>query len=74
MAEWVDLARRVEDLGYAGLGIADHLDAQLGPITALAAAASVTERITLGAMVFCNDLRHPAVLAKEIATLDELSG
>ncbi|MCU1352550.1 MAG: hypothetical protein JWM05_1759, partial [Acidimicrobiales bacterium] len=42
--------------------------------TALAAAASVTERITLGAMVFCNDLRHPAVLAKEIATLDELSG
>ena len=72
--EWLELARRAEDLGYAGLGIADHFDLQLGPVAALAAAAMVTEHLTLGAMVFCNDFRHPAVLAKEVATLDQLSG
>jgi len=72
-AEWLDLARRAEDLGYAGLGIADHFDLQLGPVAALAAAALVTDHLTLGAMVFCNDFRHPALLAKEVATLDQLS-
>lgn len=72
-AEWLDLARRVEDLGYAGIGIADHFDLQLGPVAALTAAAMVTERLTLGAMVFCNDFRHPALLAKEVATLDQVS-
>ncbi len=71
--EWLDLARMAEDLGYGGIGIADHLDDQLGPLTALTAAALVTDRLLLGAMVFCNDLRHPAVLAKELATLDQLS-
>ena len=72
--EWLDVARRAEDLGYAGLGIADHFDLQLGPVAALAAAAMVTDHLTLGAMVFCNDFRHPAQLAKEVATLDQLSG
>lgn len=72
-AGWRDLARRIEDLGYYRLTVSDHLDDQLAPIAALMAAADATSTIRVGALVFCNDYRHPAVLAKEAATLDILS-
>ncbi len=71
---WRDHARRAEDLGYAGLTVADHFDAGLGPVAALMAAADATDTLRIGALVFCNDYRHPAVLAQEVATLDVLSG
>jgi probable F420-dependent oxidoreductase len=72
-ARWRDLARRVEDLGYHRLTVSDHLDDQLSPVAALMAAADATTTLRIGALVFCNDYRHPAVLAKEAATLDILS-
>jgi probable F420-dependent oxidoreductase len=72
-AGWRDLARRVEDLGFDTLTVADHLDDQLAAIPAIAAAAGATSTLRLGAMVLCNDYRHPVVLAKETATLDVLS-
>jgi probable F420-dependent oxidoreductase len=72
-AGWRDLARRVEALGYHRLTVSDHLDDQLAPIAALMAAADATTTLRVGALVFCNDYRHPAVLAKEAATLDVLS-
>jgi probable F420-dependent oxidoreductase len=72
-AEWRSLCRRAEDLGYAGISISDHFSAQLAPIPALAAAAAVTERVRLGFNVLANDFRHPAMLAKELATIDVLS-
>ena len=53
--------------------MSDHLDDQLAPIAALMAAADATTTVRIGALVFCNDYRHPAVLAKEAATLDVLS-
>ncbi len=71
--DWAGFARRVEELGYSSLTLPDHLDHQLAPVPALAAAAMVTRRLQLGAMVWCNDFRHPAMLAKELATLDVLS-
>jgi probable F420-dependent oxidoreductase len=71
---WAALARRVEDLGYATLTIADHLDDQLAPVPALVAAGDATTTLRIGALVFCNDYRHPVVLAKEAATIDALSG
>ena len=71
---WRDHARRAEDLGYSAITVADHFGAGLGPITALMAAADATETLRIGALVFCNDFRHPAVLAQEAATLDVLSG
>uniref|UniRef100_UPI001C6068F7 TIGR03621 family F420-dependent LLM class oxidoreductase n=1 Tax=Nonomuraea rhizosphaerae TaxID=2665663 RepID=UPI001C6068F7 len=43
------------------------------PAAALAAAAAATTRLRVGTLVFANDFRHPAVLAKETATLDLLS-
>lgn len=74
IAEFTDLARRAEDLGYHAVTIADHFDGQVGPIVALAAAAQVTTTLHLGTLVLSNDYRHPVVAAKEIASLDELSG
>jgi probable F420-dependent oxidoreductase len=47
---------------------------QLAPVTALATAAAATKTLRVGSLVICNDYRHPAVLAKEVATLDLLSG
>jgi probable F420-dependent oxidoreductase len=70
----VERCRRAERLGYSGISISDHLSGQLAPLVALAAAAQVTERVTLGMNVLANDFRHPAMLAKELATLDLLSG
>ncbi len=74
VAEVVDVARRAEDLGYHALTIADHLDTQVGPLTTLAAAAQATTTLRVGTLVLSNDYRHPVVLAKEIASLDQLSG
>jgi probable F420-dependent oxidoreductase len=72
-AEWLALAQKAEDLGYATLLMPDHLPGQLSPLPALASAAAVTSDIRLGTLVAANDFRHPAMLAKEAATLDLLS-
>jgi probable F420-dependent oxidoreductase len=73
-AAWTDLASRVEALGYSSLALPDHFTDQLAPIPAMAAAAAATTDLRVGALVFGNDYRHPVVLAKEIATVDLLSG
>ena len=71
---WRDVARRVEDLGWSTLTIADHFDDNFAPLPALMAAANVTQTLRVGSMVLGNDYRHPVVLAKEAATLDVLTG
>jgi probable F420-dependent oxidoreductase len=73
-AELTATARRAEAIGYHELVIPDHLIPQLGPIAAMAWIAAATERLRIAAFVFNNDLRHPAVLAQELASLDVLSG
>lgn len=73
-AEVAEHARRAESIGYHELVVPDHLIPQLGPISAMAWLAQATERVRLAAFVFNNDLRHPAVLAQELASLDVLSG
>lgn len=67
-------ARRAESLGYSVLMMPDHLVGQYAPIPLLAAAAMATETLRVGTFVFNNNLRHPAVLAQDLATLDRLSG
>ncbi|HEX4778052.1 MAG TPA: TIGR03621 family F420-dependent LLM class oxidoreductase [Acidimicrobiia bacterium] len=71
---WADTAREVEALGYSTLFVPDHFDEGLGPIAALAAASSVTTGLRVGTLVLDCDFRHPAVLARELASVDVLSG
>jgi probable F420-dependent oxidoreductase len=67
-------ARRAEGLGYSGLVMPDHLMAQYAPVPFLMAVAAATQRLRVGTFVFNNNLRHPAVLAQDLATVDRLSG
>jgi probable F420-dependent oxidoreductase len=72
--EWAATARKVEDLGFDTLFMPDHFGDQLAPVPALMAAAAATTELRVGTLVFDNDYKHPVVLAKELATLDRLSG
>jgi F420-dependent oxidoreductase-like protein len=78
------IAMDAEGAGLASLWVMDHFFqiSQVGPpedpmlegYTALAYAAAVTERITLGTMVTGVTYRHPGVLVKTVTSLDVLSG
>ena len=85
--QWTGLARRAEDLGYSTLFTTDHYfgpgdisdssghrPVDVAPLTAMTAAAMATTGLRVGCRVFCVDYHHPVVLAKELATLDMLSG
>lgn len=70
--EWRSLSRRVEDLGYSTLLVADHYMNPMacGPLMMMAATSTTTLRV--GSYVYNNDFRSPALLAKEVATIDVL--
>ena len=70
----VATAQRAEELGFHSVTVPDHLDDQPAPLIALTAVAASTSTIRLLPLVLANDYRHPVVLAKELATLDVLSG
>jgi probable F420-dependent oxidoreductase len=73
-ADWSDLARKVEDLGYSTLFMPDHfVDTELAPMVGIAFAAAATTRLRVGMLVLGNDYKHPAITAKEAATVDVLS-
>jgi probable F420-dependent oxidoreductase len=67
-------ARRAEAMGIDVLVIPDHLIEQLAPVPAMATIAAATQSLRVGTFVINNDLRHPAVLAQDLASLDVLSG
>lgn len=71
--ELVDTARQAEAIGYSALVLPDHLIEQHAPIPVLATVAAATERLRIGTFVLNVDLRHPVVLAQELASLDVLS-
>jgi probable F420-dependent oxidoreductase len=73
-AAWAALVRQAEDSGFDVISLPDHLGEQFAPLPALTAAACATTRLRLSMFVLANDMRHPGVLAKEVATLDVLSG
>ena len=70
---WADSARKLESLGYSTLVVPDHFHQGLGPLTAMATAAAATSTLKVSSMVMNTDLRHPAVLARELASIDILS-
>lgn len=69
-----ETARRAEAIGIGTLVVPDHLIQQLGPIAGMTAIAAVSDRLRVSGFVLNNDLRHPAVLAQELASIDVLSG
>ncbi len=76
-AEAGDLAERVEGLGFDSIWTPDHLSFSqpiLDPFTVLGIYAARTKRLLLGTGVFLLPLRHPALVAKQAASLDWLSG
>ena len=72
-SEWRDKARKLEDLGFSTLFMPDHFGEELAPLPAIAMAAAHTTTLRVGSLVFDNDYKHPAILAKEAATIDLLS-
>ena len=69
----LDSARTVEALGYSTFGLADHFVRPLAPLIAGQAVADATTTLRVTQTVLAQDFREPAVLAKELATLDVLS-
>jgi probable F420-dependent oxidoreductase len=73
-AELTSLARKAEAVGCSAFVLPDHLIGQYAPLQALVVVAAATERLRVGTFVLNTGLRHPAVLAQDLATLDVLSG
>ncbi|PWT77702.1 MAG: LLM class F420-dependent oxidoreductase [Chloroflexi bacterium] len=72
--DWVALARKAEDLGYATFSVADHYTNEILPIAALMYVADATSTLRIGSCVFDINYRHPVLLAKEVAAIDWFSG
>jgi alkanesulfonate monooxygenase len=77
----IDMARRTEELGFDSLTVWDHMlsapglygGSWLDPLMVLSCAAGVTTKIPLGTHILVLPIRHPVLLAKELATLDYMS-
>lgn len=74
-------ARAAEAAGFDGVALMDHLAPpgltsadMYDAMTAAAAVAAGTERLKVGHLVLCGSFRHPCMLAKEVVSLDHLSG
>ncbi|MEV0559374.1 LLM class F420-dependent oxidoreductase [Streptomyces sp. NPDC050597] len=71
--EWRSKCRRAEELGYDVILAPDHLGMP-APFPALVAAAEATERPRVGTFVLNAGFWNPALLAREVATTDALTG
>lgn len=86
VARVVDYAGRAEDAGFDSVWVSDHLffgiERYGGPpgrigtpeaFAMLGAIAQNTERVRLGSLVLCAPFRHPSVLRRQVASLQEIS-
>jgi len=72
LVEW---ARRAEERGFSGLATIDRIAyPSYESLITLAAAAAATERIGLVTNVLLGPTRNPVLLAKEAASIDQISG
>jgi probable F420-dependent oxidoreductase len=72
--EVLEQVRRAESAGYDTIVCGDHLRNVADPLTTLMFVADHTETMRICPWVACNDFRHPVVLARSLANLDQLSG
>lgn len=77
----VERARAAEQAGFDGIALMDHFAPPALPsadsydaMTTAAALAASTTRLKISHLVLCSSFRHPSVLAKEMVSLDHLSG
>ncbi|MEX2424343.1 MAG: LLM class flavin-dependent oxidoreductase [Acidimicrobiia bacterium] len=76
------MAKGIEDAGFDSIWVGDHLvfeenETLKGPweaFTQLSAIAAVTSRVEIGPLVAAQPFHEPAILAKQAATVDEVSG
>ncbi|MGZ3676137.1 MAG: TIGR03560 family F420-dependent LLM class oxidoreductase [Ktedonobacterales bacterium] len=80
-AHWKRLVSAAEELGFAGLFRSDHFTNARPPdkdslemIVSLTYAADNSQRIHFGPLVAPLSFRHPTLLARQAAALDDLSG
>jgi probable F420-dependent oxidoreductase len=79
-----DVCHAAERLGYSSVWTTDHLVTPAGAsspygnilesVSVLAYAAAVTRRVSIGTSIIVLPLREPVLLAKQLATVDQLSG
>src|SRR4051794_27177511 len=74
VAQWREMAKKTEDMGYDVMLIADHMSPQWTPLLAALSAADATTTLRFGTQVLAAGFRNPSILAKEVATLDVLTG
>lgn len=72
-ADWIAKARLAEQLGYDVVQVSDHLGMP-APLSTLLLAAEATERIRVGTLVLNTTFYQPAVLAREVRTIDRYAG
>jgi probable F420-dependent oxidoreductase len=73
-AAWLDGVGQADSLGYDVVLAGDHLGGGMAALPALVEAANAVSRLRVGTYVIDNDYRHPAVLALEAATVDQMTG
>jgi len=69
------MARRADQAGYDAIWVGDSIVAKprLDALTTLAYLAGITSRVRLGTAVLLPALRHPVVLAQQLANIDQIS-
>lgn len=72
-AAFAERIRRAEAIGFDTIVFPDHVVPQLAPVPAMAMVAALSDRLRVAPFVINNDLRHPAVLGHDLATVDLLS-
>ncbi|MEV0144388.1 MULTISPECIES: TIGR03621 family F420-dependent LLM class oxidoreductase [unclassified Nonomuraea] len=72
-ARWTATCRRAEALGYDVIAVPDHLNL-MAPFPTAVLAAEATERPVIGTYVLNASFHRPALLAREVATVDLLIG
>ena len=75
-ASLFQMAERAETLGYNSIWVGDSLTARprIDALTTLAAVGARTRRVRLGTAIFLAALRHPVMLAYQLASLDWMTG
>lgn len=71
--DWIGKCRKAEALGYDVIGVPDHLGLP-APFPAMMLAAEATQRVRLNTFVLNVPFYNPVLLAREVATVDQLTG